>query len=1147
MNRSNVPSPIRTSVTPTAANGYDDSTTNNMMPTSAMRQGRFLSPENATIGGAAAAFHQQPQITSPSQVTFQPGAAPPQASSSTIVDNNINNNMTSNFMFDDMEEFQYYLQQPPHDPNSSPSTPTNNNSNASIIPTEAQLTLLCLDYLRSLRRSYQNPQDLFHGEGLHADYLSLAIWSLNRAFCGGHEKLAFGKVKVSRIEEDQLDDDGRKKKKKKKKTTVKEIRIVGGGGLAGVEDECVGNDSIYRLDVKKNQQQYNDDDDDSMMDSSNDNDDDGSVGPTKEVFALTETIKLPSMADITNEVLLSYNNNNSNATKNDECPIYEQNDLHLSNSHRFYLFNGMASGDDGMGMIGGGGGGANNATTAAAASMSPRRALGGPSIVDGGPLTLADLTSVALSTLNAKSRIEAEREVVQDPLFESFIKAAGEKGFFAETKLEGKTGTMTTLSPEEEERRQRLVYENKYRKVVAKFRSKLAVREEQQMLHVGGGGPWSPRSGQKALRNVHSVSDRLEMRRDRIIEHVKEYRVEEEDGASPFVPHLLSEQEQQEQVPVVGDVADSYEYEAQTSGNIAASSYDTDQQLAGDVAVSSFEYEQQTDVAASYEYSSSEYEQEQEQSAAGDVAASYEYEQQTVDVVSSSYEDEQRSAGDDVSNYEQFITQRSESEEGIQANVTAEERVTDEDVDRALAAARALVAAQALGAASAAPSSPSKEEIQADVTAKERMTEVERSPSPVEAPPPQVASPPSPPKTAEMDPPPSPDKAPKIPLSPAAKLPFYQEAENINAQGNELMQKKQFSQALELYTKALKISPAGPNSHVYYSNRSAAHLSLGDVESSIQDSQSALTIRPDYTKAHSRLGLAYYASGRYEEAVENYEAALGLDPGNEWVKRQYEKARKMLPKMQEEEEEVLENNGDWPSPFAQNTAIDEEAKRKEAQDIELLADEYKDRGNAFMKNKKFEEALQQYNLAIDTSAAGPNSHIYYSNRAAAYCYLRKYSEAADDCLSSIELNDSYEKAYSRYGLSLFFLGDYEGSIDAYRKSLELAPDNKASLSYLAKAKARLAEQQENEMQEDMAKKLNLGNEGNDDEIEQGGHGEGSFVVNNELSQTRDDEGEGVEASYNGVVAPGQFEKGFDPPGQTINAFDPFDSDEGDEI
>jgi tetratricopeptide (TPR) repeat protein len=432
---------------------------------------------------------------------------------------------------------------------------------------------------------------------------------------------------------------------------------------------------------------------------------------------------------------------------------------------------------------------------------------------------------------------------------------------------------------------------------------------------------------------------------------------------------------------------------------------------------------------------------------------------------------EQPDGGVVRANYGQVIPHRSESDEGIQSNVMME-RVMKE--------------------VEGAPSSPS-------------------------------------PSKAPTDPPPSTGMAKKVPPSPAAKLPFYQGAERLNAQGNELMQKKQFNQALELYTAALKISPAGPNSHVYYSNRAAAKLSLGDAESSIQDSISALTIRPDYVKAHTRLGLAHFASGRYDEAVANYKTALDLEPENEWVKSQYEKARKMLVMNEEEEDKVLtatkdkEDDG-WPSPFVN--------KEEEAKDIIRQADEYKDNGNVYMKKKKYEEALHQYNLAIDTSANGPNSHIYYSNRAAAYCYLGQYSEAAKDCLASIELDDSYEKAYARYGLSLFFLGDYEGSINAYKKSLDLAPDNKASLSYLAKAEARLAEQQENEMQEEMAKKLNLGKMqetlgvGND-ELDQE-HYEGIAALHTELSQSRDDEGEGVV-------------------GQTVKAMDPFDTDEGDEI
>ena len=52
------------------------------------------------------------------------------------------------------------------------------------VPTEAQLTLLCLDYLRGLRRAYpdRRGEDLGNAEGLDADYVALAAWALSRAF-----------------------------------------------------------------------------------------------------------------------------------------------------------------------------------------------------------------------------------------------------------------------------------------------------------------------------------------------------------------------------------------------------------------------------------------------------------------------------------------------------------------------------------------------------------------------------------------------------------------------------------------------------------------------------------------------------------------------------------------------------------------------------------------------------------------------------------------------------------------------------------------------------------------------------------------------------------------------------------------------------
>ena len=337
---------------------------------------------------------------------------------------------------------------------------------------------------------------------------------------------------------------------------------------------------------------------------------------------------------------------------------------------------------------------------------------------------------------------------------------------------------------------------------------------------------------------------------------------------------------------------------------------------------------------------------------------------------------------------------------------------------------------------------------------------------------------------------PSPSTAKDV--SAVANLPHYQEAERLNSSGNALMQQKQFQQALDTYTSAIKLAPAGPNSHVYFSNRSAAYLSLNEHERSIRDCEYSLALKPEFAKAHSRLGLAYFASGRYKDAVEAYTSSLEIDPNNAWSRDHLEKAKEKLRESKDvvdtttkssttttnEKDDVVVHDPvtieAWPTPFdedkyktkgattdevdkneTQSPIMDEKQERIAKQTSQ--ADRHKDQGNKHMSNKEYDKALHEYNSAIQLSSSGPNSHVYYSNRAAAHCYLANYAEATLDCERSIALNPSYEKAHSRLGLSLFFRGEYEAAIEAYGKSLELDPTNRASLSYLVKSKARLAE------------------------------------------------------------------------------------------
>jgi len=364
------------------------------------------------------------------------------------------------------------------------------------------------------------------------------------------------------------------------------------------------------------------------------------------------------------------------------------------------------------------------------------------------------------------------------------------------------------------------------------------------------------------------------------------------------------------------------------------------------------------------------------------------------------------------------------------------------------------------------------------------------------------------------------------------------------------MQSRSFHAALATYTSALDLvtsslregTCSNNNSYIYYSNRSAAHLGLNDYVSSIKDSSKSLALQPEYAKAHSRMGLAYFAKGDYVEAVASYERALGLEGGdNEWTQAHLEKVRLKLRsddaieeaeaggKMEMVDEEVENQKGEkdnttmkeedvWVIPFNKNINVgyavndqegdasfaeekevngtikeeedkegeeteqkgdeeDEQGKQNEDEEVEYIeedavdkqtqqADNHKDRGNSHMSKKEYRQALLQYNAAISSSPAGPNSHVYYSNRAAAYCYLAEYNLASDDCRSAIVLHPTYEKAHSRLGLSLFFQGDYAGSVGAYHKSLELDPENKASLSYLKKSTARWEDQKRSEEKEE---------------------------------------------------------------------------------
>ncbi|KAG2575914.1 small glutamine-rich tetratricopeptide repeat-containing protein-like isoform X2 [Panicum virgatum] len=126
-------------------------------------------------------------------------------------------------------------------------------------------------------------------------------------------------------------------------------------------------------------------------------------------------------------------------------------------------------------------------------------------------------------------------------------------------------------------------------------------------------------------------------------------------------------------------------------------------------------------------------------------------------------------------------------------------------------------------------------------------------------------------------------------------------AESFKSRGNEFMRSNQHLKAVELYTCAIALSRKNA---IYYCNRAAAYTLLNMNNEAIVDCLKSIEINPNYSKAYSRLGSAYFALGNYQDALyKGYLKAAELDPSNENVRQNIEVTKKKLDERQVPPEE----------------------------------------------------------------------------------------------------------------------------------------------------------------------------------------------------------------------------------------------------
>ncbi|KAF8506882.1 putative stress-induced protein STI1 [Russula emetica] len=141
----------------------------------------------------------------------------------------------------------------------------------------------------------------------------------------------------------------------------------------------------------------------------------------------------------------------------------------------------------------------------------------------------------------------------------------------------------------------------------------------------------------------------------------------------------------------------------------------------------------------------------------------------------------------------------------------------------------------------------------------------------------------------------------------------------------------------------------------------------------------------------------------------------------------------------------ISSTGQVPPSTSSAAPVSPSAEDKDA------AEKYKQKGNAFMTGKQYDKAIEAY---TEATKLDPSNPVYYSNRAAAHSCKGDHLTAAIDAEKVLEIDPKFTKGYSRLGHARYSIGDYAAAADAYRRGLELEPNNAAMQDGLRNSEAQ---------------------------------------------------------------------------------------------
>jgi eukaryotic-like serine/threonine-protein kinase len=249
----------------------------------------------------------------------------------------------------------------------------------------------------------------------------------------------------------------------------------------------------------------------------------------------------------------------------------------------------------------------------------------------------------------------------------------------------------------------------------------------------------------------------------------------------------------------------------------------------------------------------------------------------------------------------------------------------------------------------------------------------------------------------------------------------------------------------------------------------------------------ALAITPQLAEGHTCLGNVYFSTGKYEEAVQQFQSSLDLDRNSDETLRLLAAAYQKQGKASAAEEayrkaiSLRPNYWDVYNAFGsfyynQARYTDAEAMFQKAIELAPLNFRgYSNLGAIYLLVGRYGEAV----TALERSSALRPSFESYGNLGAAYFYMRRYQDSAENLQQALKIDDKDWLNWGNLGDTLYeipsrradALSAYTTAIKLARRRLEVNPKDSFALAFIADYYAMM--NQEQMAREEMTRALEI--------------------------------------------------------------------------